>query len=231
MAMAQTAARDTGTREALLEAAEELFSQRGFNAVSVREIAQAAGANLGSIPYHFGSKENLLLEIYRAHCGPMNARRLELMGEAERISDRDERLAAVIRGWIVPAFSSGSDRRGGGARFTRLRAILQAEGNEAAREVIARTFDDTSNALIDAIGNILPQLSRDTIVWRCHFLLGALYYALINPERVSRLSDGAARGDDFGAAIDQLVAATAAAMKADAPAAPKGRNGDGARQQ
>ena len=49
----QTAARKPNMREAILCAAEELFSTNGFNAVSVRDIAQAAGANPGSVTYHF----------------------------------------------------------------------------------------------------------------------------------------------------------------------------------
>ena len=62
-------------REAILAAAEELFATNGFNAVSVRDIALAAGANPGSVTYHFKTKDGLLLEIYRRHCGPMNLRR------------------------------------------------------------------------------------------------------------------------------------------------------------
>ena len=66
-------------REAILSAAETLFSTNGFNAVSVRDIALAAGANPGSVTYHFKTKDGLLLEIYRRHCGPMNLRRSELL--------------------------------------------------------------------------------------------------------------------------------------------------------
>ncbi|MGY3410695.1 AcrR family transcriptional regulator [Bradyrhizobium sp. GM5.1] len=65
-------ARKPNMREAILAAAEELFATNGFNAVSVRDIAQAAGANPGSVTYHFKTKDGLLLEIYRRHCGPMN---------------------------------------------------------------------------------------------------------------------------------------------------------------
>src|SRR6202020_2313351 len=67
--------RKANLREAILCAAEDLFSTNGFNAVSVRDIAQAAGANPGSVTYHFKTKDGLLLEIYRRHCGPMNVRR------------------------------------------------------------------------------------------------------------------------------------------------------------
>jgi hypothetical protein len=100
---------------------------------------------------------------------------------------------------------------------------MSAEGNEVARKIIAQTFDDTSHAFIDAIHESLPHIPRNEIVWRGHFLLGALYYTLVTPERVSRLSRGSADGTDPGSAIEQLVRATVASMQApaldqDAPA-------------
>ena len=44
------------SRERLLDAAEELFAEAGFNGVSVRQIVERASVNLGAIPYHFGTK-------------------------------------------------------------------------------------------------------------------------------------------------------------------------------
>ena len=232
--------RKSNMREAILCAAEELFSTNGFNAVSVRDIAQAAGANPGSVTYHFKTKDGLLLEIYRRHCGPMNLRRSELLAAAKRVRDLNDRLEAIVRAYVVPAFSSGSDLAGGGARFTRLRAVMSAEGNAVAGKIIAQTFDDTSHAFIDAICESLPQIPRTDIVWRSHFLLGALYYTLVTPERLARLSRGEADGSDAGAAIEQLVRATVASLQAPAldlpssaqrkPAAPaRGHEGSAAR--
>jgi AcrR family transcriptional regulator len=210
------APRKPNMREAILCAAEDLFSTNGFNAVSVRDIAQAAGANPGSVTYHFKTKDGLLLEIYRRHCGPMNRRRSELLAAARRVRDPNDRLEAIVRAYVVPAFSSGSDLAGGGARFTRLRAVMSAEGNAVAGKIIAQTFDDTSHAFIDAICESLPRIPRTEIVWRSHFLLGALYYTLVTPERVSRLSRGEADGSDAANAIEQLVRATVASLQAPA---------------
>src|SRR3954467_11815211 len=211
---AKATPRKPNLREAILCAAEELFSTNGFNAVSIRDIAQAAGANPGSVTYHFKTKDGLLLEIYRRHCGPMNLRRSELLAAAKRVRDLQDRLEAVVRAYVVPAFTSGSDLAGGGARFTRLRAVMSAEGNEVARRIISQTFDDTSHAFIDAIHESLPHIPRTEIVWRSQFLLGALYYTLVTPERISRLSRGSADGADAGNAIEQLVRATVASMQA-----------------
>ena len=209
-----TATRKPNLREAILAAAEELFATNGFNAVSIRDIAQAAGANPGSVTYHFKTKDGLLLEIYRRHCGPMNRRRSELLAAARRVRDQQDRLEAIVRAYVLPAFSSGSDLAGGGARFTRLRAVMSAEGNEVARRIIAQTFDDTSHAFIVSVHESLPHIPRTEIVWRSHFLLGALYYTLVTPERVSRLSRGSADGAEAGNAIEQLVRATVASFQA-----------------
>ena len=212
----EAATRKPNMREAILCAAEELFSTNGFNAVSIRDIAQTAGANPGSVTSHFKTKDGLLLEIYRRHCGPMNLRRSELLAAAKRVRDLRDRLEAIVRAYVLPAFSSGSDLAGGGARFTRLRAVMSAEGNEVAGRIIAQTFDDTSHAFIDAIRESLPHIPRAEIVWRSHFLLGALYYTLVTPERVSRLSRGEADGSDAANAIEQLVQATVASLQAPA---------------
>ena len=54
------------TRERLLDEAERLFAQKGYNAVTVREITAAAGSNLAAVNYHFGNKENLYVEVFRS---------------------------------------------------------------------------------------------------------------------------------------------------------------------
>lgn len=198
-------------REQLLEAATRLFSRNGYNAVSLREIAKEAGANVGSLTYHFGSKANLLREIYDRHAGPMNQRRQELLGEARRITDPDQRLTAILRAYVLPAFASGPD--GGGAEFTRMRAILSAEGNADAQGIIAGAFDETSRSFLASIAECLPGAPADGLVWRSQFLLGGLYYALINPGRVTRLSDGQVDGNDHEMAINQIVAASHASFR------------------
>lgn len=58
------APRQDNRRAQLLDAAAHLFSERGFHATSMRDIAKAVGMLSGSIYYHFESKEEMLLAVY-----------------------------------------------------------------------------------------------------------------------------------------------------------------------
>jgi TetR/AcrR family transcriptional regulator, regulator of cefoperazone and chloramphenicol sensitivity len=53
------------TRQRLLDAAEQVFSEKGFKAASVREICNKAGANIAAINYYFGDKESLYIETVK----------------------------------------------------------------------------------------------------------------------------------------------------------------------
>lgn len=200
------------TAMTILDASERLFSERGFSAVSLREIAREAGVVVSSVSYHHNDKYGVLAAIYARHTTPMNARRIELLGEALRIPDESARLRAILRAYLLPAFVSSGDLDGGGARFTRLRALLSAEGDPEARRIIAEAFDATTRQFIDAIHGCLPGGDRDAIIWRSQFLLGALYYTLINPERIDRLSDRAIDGTDHETAIEMIVESTHASL-------------------
>ena len=88
------------TRELLIRTAERLFAERGIDAVSLREIGQAAGQrNNAATQYHFGTRAGLLQAIYAHRSAAIDQRRRELLDglEAEgRLGDADALLAAVL---------------------------------------------------------------------------------------------------------------------------------------
>jgi AcrR family transcriptional regulator len=65
------------TRAKLLDAAERLFAERGFEATSVRDITADAGCNVAAVNYHFGGKERLYLETFRQLLGELRDRRVQ----------------------------------------------------------------------------------------------------------------------------------------------------------
>ena len=101
---AQPAGQDEeeGTPDRILKTAERMFAERGFNGVSVRELAAAANVNIASIGYHFRNKEGLLAEVYRRHCEPLIEERLRGLAAAASLSGQ-ARLAAIIAAFVRPA--------------------------------------------------------------------------------------------------------------------------------
>lgn len=107
---AQTEKSSDQTRAALLEAAILLFGDKGFDATSTRDIATRAGANIGSISYHFGSKEGL----HRA-CGEAIAERIRSVAgpalgpDAVMLATADARTALIALFRRLAAFMLQSE--------------------------------------------------------------------------------------------------------------------------
>ena len=76
------ASQDTKTR--ILDAAEALFMEHGFEATSLRQLTSTAGVNLASVNYHFGSKEELFTAVLTRRLDPMNQERIELLEGYEK---------------------------------------------------------------------------------------------------------------------------------------------------
>jgi hypothetical protein len=115
------------------------------------------------------------------------AERLRGLEEAKRLP-RSERLSAIIEAFTRPALEQVAVESG--ATFMRLRAVLSGENSQLLEELVARNFDKSSTAYIDALCEVVPHLSRTDICWRFHFLLGTLYYTACGPHRIQAFSGG-----------------------------------------
>ena len=160
------------TREKLVAAGESLFAQHGYQGVSVRAIAAAAGVNWSLLGYYFRGKEGLLFEVYRRHCNALNAERFQLL-KAARAERRPPQLEKVIEAFVLPALSVAHPQKGGPS-FSRLCAVLAAENSQLLDQLVAENFDSSSAEFIDALCECLPELPRDEVLWRFHFMLGTM---------------------------------------------------------
>lgn len=205
------------TRERLLAAAERLFAERGYAAVSVRAIAAEADVNWSLVGYHFRGKEGLLVEIYRRHCRALNAERLKRLAAARRSGLQ---LEAVIEAFARPALAE-IQRQDGQTPFSRLRTILAAEDAALFTQLVRQNFDRSSRTFVSALGQCLPGVPADEILWRFHFMLGTIYYSAASPQRIKTFSRGRCDPADVDATLGHLVPFLAAAFRS-APVGPPG---------
>jgi AcrR family transcriptional regulator len=204
---------EDGTRQRILKTAERLFARRGFDGVSVRELAAAAHVNIASIAYHFDSKEGLLAAVYRRHCEPLIEERLRGLAAASRLAGR-ARLSAIIEAFVRPALQQVHVE--GGETFIRLRAVLSGENSELLEKLVAENFDQSSTAFIDALCACLPHLTHTDVCWRFHFLLGSIYYTAAGPQRIHAFSHGRCDPSNTEAVLKELVPFMAHAFEAPA---------------
>lgn len=189
-------------RQRLIDAAERLFAEHGWNAVGIRAIAAAANANLAALNYHFGSKENLLAELFAARARPIAAERVRLLAEIEAGGATLER---IIEAFLRPALALGSELRFGGKVFVKLRARLATEPEAFSRHALAAAFDASGRLYIAALQRILPALPPQDLHWRFHFLLGTMVYTMADCGRIQSMTDGGCDPGDVEAAMAQLV--------------------------
>lgn len=83
---------DQETKDKLITAADQLFSERGYAATSIRDIVSKAGTNLGAVTYHFGGKEKLFAELIRMKIEPMRKLGMEIASTQEKASIKLQQL-------------------------------------------------------------------------------------------------------------------------------------------
>jgi AcrR family transcriptional regulator len=193
------------TKERLLDAAERLFGEAGYAATSLRHVIAAAGVNLASIHYHFGSKEALLIEIVKRKITPVNEARLRRLDELEAMSGSDApAVEDVLDALLRPAFLARREN----PDVVRLMGRILSEG--LMRMVGPEVFGTMILRFEAALQKALPEVPPEELRWKIHFMIGAMAHALCGPPE---LRPGTPE-EDPGVVCARLVAFLAAGFKA-----------------
>ena len=219
--MPPTSAPDSrDTRERILDAAEAVFMAHGYEGASMRQITGEAGANLAAGNYHFGGKEALYQAVINRRLQGLNLARLRTLDELEAAAAG----APLKPSQIVDAFFGTLLRMGaepGGATFLRLIGRTLTEPAEFIRTVLAEEYADVLERYKEALFRALPEVPKEEIVWRFHFMLGATSYAIAGTDAlrlVTNWQTGAAN-DDPQCLLPRLMSFLLGGLRAPLPAA------------
>jgi len=199
------------TRTAILAAAERLYADRGFGDVTLRDIVAAADVNLAAVNYHFGSKDELIAELFVTRSLALNRERLSELKAAEEVRGGRAPIEAVLRALVGPTLRGclGPDNQ----RSTAARFMIRVsiESVPPIRRIRNREIDHLRK-FVAAMARSLPGCSDVELYWGLHFALAMAQQTVRDSERLTKLSEGKCDVDDVDDIIERVVSVAVMAL-------------------
>lgn len=179
------------SKRRILDAAERLFAEYGFDRISVRDVTEAAKANVAAVNYHFGSRDRMVELVIERQIVPVleeRSARFEVLEKrpASKAAPVEEVLDALIRPVLGALRKSDFPEHLGCRLMARIFSLLPGELSPD----VGAQVRSSNDRLVRLLGRGLPGLSQDELQWRAHFLVGGMVQMLADPETLKRLSGG-----------------------------------------
>src|ERR1039457_1655642 len=163
----------TDTKDKILDAAERLIGEQGYAATSLRHIIAEAGVNLAAVHYHFGSKEELLDAVVERKVTPVNEARVAWLDGVEAEAGGGPMVVEkVLEAFLLPTAEVASRSPG----FVRLMGQMLAEG--MMPRIVERHLQATGRRFVAALRRAVPGLPQEELMWRVHFMVGAMAHTM-----------------------------------------------------
>ncbi len=200
-------------RERILDAAEALFAEHGYDGVTLRQIAKRAGVDVALANYHFGKKLDLFQAVFERRAEHLNESRREALHRCQAEAGRKgPTVEQIIEAFLRPLELAQETGDEGWRHYLALIAYINNSPFWGPR-MMSQLFDELVQEFIDALKKALPGASEEDIYWCYHNLSGALTLTLANTGRIDKLSRGACHSADFQAAYDHMIPFTAAGFR------------------
>jgi len=200
-------------RDRILDTAEALFAERGYDGVTLRQIAVGAGVDVALASYHFGKKLDLFRAVFERRAPALNNARLEALANAQaKAAPAAPSVEAIIEAFLRPLELA---QETGDEGWTHYLALIAYINNSPywGPIMMSALFDELVNQFIDALSAALPGAAKQHLYWCYNNISGALTLTLARTGRIDRLSDGLCRSEDFRAAYDHMIPFVAAGFR------------------
>lgn len=224
--MRETTLPESGAKRNLFDAAQQLIAEKGFEAVSVRDITRLAKTNVAAINYHFGNRDALLGMVMTRCIVPINEERLARLEAIERkwsgkVAPLEELIDAFVRPLVTQVRKSDLSER----LFYKLAGRIFAEFGDGMPKQIEDHLRPLIERFTRSFAKALPTVAAEDLVWRIHFLAGGMIHLLIHQDVIHRAANGAAGAPAMEATLSRFIRFAAAGLREGtepAEPAPKG---------
>jgi AcrR family transcriptional regulator len=206
------------TRTSILDAAERLYADRGFADVTLRDIVAAAGVNLAAVNYHFGSKDELIAELFVTRSLATNRERLNELRAAEENGGGRAPIEQIFRALVGPTLRGCLGPSSEGSTAARFMIRASIESVPPIRRIKNREVDHLRK-FIAAMRRALPGRDDVDLYWALNFALAMSHHTIREKERLTKLSEGRCDLNDVDDIIDRVVSVSVMALAgSEAPA-------------
>lgn len=190
------------TVERILDAAEQLFAEKGFAETSLRLITSKAGVNLAAVNYHFGSKKALIQAVFSRFLGPFC---ISLERELDRRQSQPESKASLedLLNILVEQALAVKPRSGNDLSiFMRLLGLAFSQSQGHLRRYLEEVYGTVFRRYMTLVYEAAPRVPSVELFWRVHFMLGAAAFSMSGIKALRAIAE-----NDFGvnSSIEQVM--------------------------
>lgn len=184
--------KNSDTRECILDVCERLFAEKGVRETSLRAITGAAGVNIASVNYHFGSKKGLVEAVLKRRLDPLNSeriRRLEYIRKEAELKGTRPSVREIMRAIFEPIllFKENTEHS---ENFLRFIARSMTDPDETVKTIFLREIRPVFELMFELLKKACPNTPDDVLFWKIQFSLGAMGHSLWGFRRLKMVPEG-----------------------------------------
>lgn len=168
------------TKNKILNAAEQLFADKGFNGTSLREITSHAEVNLAAVNYHFGSKKELIKAVMSRYMDELSPN-LEIALKQVCALEKPT-LIQVFTAFVEPLLSLNAYRENGTSNFLQLLGRGYTDSQGFLRWFLTTQYPSVISLFVDGVHKAYPELTAEEMFWRLHFTMGTVVFTMSSSE-------------------------------------------------
>jgi AcrR family transcriptional regulator len=211
------AERREAARERILDAAEQLFGDRGFYGVTLRDVATQAGADTALLHYYFRGKAELFNSVLLRRAEHVNRTRLESLEGYEKAHGDAMTPHGVVWAYLKPTYELITQGGPGMRHYGQVVAKVNSNRTTEEFNVSVTPFDPVVHKVIGMLKRIRPDCREEDLYWFYHMLSGAISLSLAETGRIDTLSNGRCKSADFETIFDRMASIFAAGVEGLAP--------------
>jgi len=189
-------------REDVLDAAEQVFADKGYAGTTLREVADRVNVTQALIGYYFASKLGLFEQVFLRRSHVISNQRVERLQALQQGRGKPT-VKAIVEAFLSPALSLRMTPEG--RAFIRLQARLHLEPPEVSYRLRDEAYTASTRMYVEALMEAVPGLAEKDAYWRMTSLIGTYIYVFSDTHRLEEYAPGLCNLEDPDEVLDQVT--------------------------